>query len=161
MHPLRISVETPKSFQPLIPEGLCCCAILRRRHFTQSRRPQVYGLPWYRALGGAAHFFGTKVLGPVRNVLRTIRRRYFVGSRWDAAPQYAAAAAAFDKAIAYPHANPGVTAAAALEAGEVYDLTGKRAKAIERYKQAQSIAPPDSPTARAAARYLKGPFTGD
>ncbi len=89
------------------------------------------------------------------------RAAYSLGQALRRKKDYAAAAAAFDKAIEYPHANAGVTGPAALEAGEVYDLMGKRARAIEHYKQAQSIAPPDSATDRAAARYLKSAFRGE
>lgn len=74
---------------------------------------------------------------------------------------YAEAAHAFGEAIRYPHANPGVIASAALEDGEVYDLLGERAKSVEHYRQAQSIAPTDTPIARAAAHYRKHPFTGN
>jgi tetratricopeptide (TPR) repeat protein len=89
------------------------------------------------------------------------RAVYSLGLALRGKKEYAAAATAFNEAINYPHANPGVTAPAALEAGEVYDLLGDRAKAVEHYKQAQSIAPGDSATAHAAARYLKHPFTSE
>lgn len=88
------------------------------------------------------------------------RAAYSLGQALRRKKDYSGAAAAYDKAVEYPHANPAITAPAALEAGEVYDLLGDRAKAIAHYKQAQSIAPPDSATAHAAARCLKLPCTG-
>ncbi len=73
---------------------------------------------------------------------------------------YAGAVQAFDQAIHYPHANPGITAPAALQAGEVYDLLGRRDRAVELYRQARSLAPPGSDTARAAERFLRQPYRG-
>jgi len=86
---------------------------------------------------------------------RVERAAYSLGQALRRQKNYSAAASAFDEAIRYPHANPGITAPAALESGEVYDLLGERAKAVERYQHAQSVAPPQSDTARAAASFLK------
>lgn len=90
---------------------------------------------------------------------RVERAAYSLGQALRRQKDYSAAANAFDEAVYYPHVNPGITGPAALEAGEVYDLLGQRSKAVERYGQAQSIAPPQSDTARAAARFLKHPYT--
>lgn len=90
---------------------------------------------------------------------RVERAAYSLGQALRGQKAYSSAANAFDEAIEYPHANPGITGPAALEAGELYDLMGERGKAVERYQQARSIAPPQSDTARAAARFLKSPYT--
>lgn len=71
---------------------------------------------------------------------------------------YAAAARAFDDAVNYPNANPGVAAPAALNAGEMYDLLGQREKALARYNQAIALAP-NSDAAHSASRLLKNPFS--
>jgi tetratricopeptide (TPR) repeat protein len=89
---------------------------------------------------------------------RVERAAYSLGQALHRRKDIAAAAAAFDEAANYPHANPGIVAPAALEAGEMYDLLGQRSKAVERYQQALSIVSPDSDTARAAARFLKDPY---
>lgn len=89
---------------------------------------------------------------------RVERAAYSLGQALRQQKDLSAAARAFDAALLYPDANPGITAPAALEAGEVYDLLGERAKAVERYRRAQSIAPPQSDTSRAAARFLKHPY---
>lgn len=91
---------------------------------------------------------------------RVERAAYSLGQALRRKKEYAAAVAAFNDAIDYPHANPGITAPAALEAGEVYDLLGQRGKAVKRYQQAISIAPPASDTARTATRFLKHPYRG-
>jgi tetratricopeptide (TPR) repeat protein len=91
---------------------------------------------------------------------RVERAAYSLGQALRRKKEYSAAAGAFNDAINYPHSNPGITAPAALEAGEIYDLLGQRAKAVERYQQAISIAPPGSDTARAAARFLRQPYRG-
>lgn len=90
---------------------------------------------------------------------RVERAAYSLGQALRGQKAYSSAASAFDEAIQYPHANPGITGPAALEAGELYDLMGERGKAVERYQQARSIAPAQSDTARAAARFLKSPYT--
>jgi tetratricopeptide (TPR) repeat protein len=90
---------------------------------------------------------------------RVERAAYSLGQALYRKKDITAAAAAFDEAVNYPHANPGIVAPAALEAGEMYDLLRQRAKAVRRYQQALSVAPPDSDTARAAARFLKHPYT--
>lgn len=89
---------------------------------------------------------------------RVERAAYSLGQALRGKKKYEAAASAFDGAINYPHANPGITGPAALESGEVYDLLGKRDKAVERYRQALSIAPANSDTARAATRFVKHPY---
>jgi tetratricopeptide (TPR) repeat protein len=89
---------------------------------------------------------------------RVERAAYSLGQALRLKKEYAAAVDAFNEAINFPHANPGITGPAALEAGEVYDLLGQRDKAIEYYQQAISIAPAQSETARAAARFLKHPY---
>lgn len=71
---------------------------------------------------------------------------------------YAEAARAFDEAVNYPDANPGVAAPAALSAGEMYDLLGQREKALARYNKAIALAP-DSDAARSASRFLKSPYS--
>ena len=71
---------------------------------------------------------------------------------------YAAAASAFDDAVNYPNANPGVAAPAALNAGEMYDLLGQREKALVRYSKAIALAP-NSDAARSASRFLKSPYS--
>lgn len=71
---------------------------------------------------------------------------------------YAAAAHAFDDAVNYPNANPGVAAPAALNAGEMYDLLGQREEALARYNQAIELAP-NSDAARSASRFLKFPYS--
>lgn len=86
------------------------------------------------------------------------RAAYSLGQELRRKQKYAKAAVAFDQAIDYPHSNPGIAAPAALEAGEVCDLLGQRAKAIEHYKQAESIASPASSTAQSAAYFLSHPF---
>ncbi|MGB6876258.1 MAG: hypothetical protein WBD87_09520 [Candidatus Acidiferrales bacterium] len=91
---------------------------------------------------------------------RVERAAYSLGQALRREKDYAAAAYAFEEAIRYPHANPGVTGPAALEAGEMYDLLGQRDKAIERYQQACSIASPNSDIARSAARFLKHSYSG-
>ncbi|MFZ0638624.1 MAG: hypothetical protein WA020_05550 [Candidatus Acidiferrales bacterium] len=91
---------------------------------------------------------------------RVERAAYSLGLALRRQKNCSAAAGAFDEAIRYPHANPGVTGPAALQAGEMYDLLGQREKAIERYQQAASIAAPGSETARSAARFLKHPYSG-
>lgn len=91
---------------------------------------------------------------------RVERAAYSLGLVLRSRKDNAAAAAAFDEATNYPYANPGVTGPAALEAGEAYDLLGQREKAVERYRQARSIAPANSDTARAASRLLKHPYRG-
>lgn len=91
---------------------------------------------------------------------RVERAAYSLGVALRSQKNYAAAAKAFEEAINYPHANPGVTASAALQSGEMYDLLGQRDAAIKRYQQAISIAPSDSDTARAASRFLKHPYAG-
>lgn len=91
---------------------------------------------------------------------RVERAEYSLGQALHRKKDYADAAAAFDATIDYPQANPGITGPAALEAGEMYDLLGLRNKAVERYKQAISIAPPDSPTTRSASRFTKHPYHG-
>jgi tetratricopeptide (TPR) repeat protein len=90
---------------------------------------------------------------------RVERAAYSLGQVLRRQKDYPAAASAFDEAVRYPHANPGITGPAALEAGEVCDLMGEREKAVERYQQARSIAPAQSNTARAAARFLKIPYS--
>lgn len=89
---------------------------------------------------------------------RVERAAYSMGQALRQQKNYSAAARAFDEAIHYPYANPGITAPAALEGGEVYDLLGEHDKAVEHYKQALAIAPPGSDTARAAERYLRHPY---
>ena len=69
-----------------------------------------------------------------------------------------AAARAFDEAVNYPGANPGIAAPAVLSAGEMYDLLGQRAKAVARYKKALALAPADSDIARSAAQLSKKPY---
>lgn len=90
---------------------------------------------------------------------RVERAAYSLGQvlRWD--KDYSDAVRAFDEAIHYPHANPGITGPAALEAGELFDVLGERAQAVEHYQRAVSLAPPQSDTVRAAARFLKHPCT--
>lgn len=90
---------------------------------------------------------------------RVERAAYSLGQVLRREKDYSDAAKAFGEAIDYPHANPGITAPAALDAGEVYDLLGARSQALQRYKQARSIAPPQSDTARAAARFIRRPYT--
>ncbi len=68
---------------------------------------------------------------------------------------YAEAARAFDEAVDYPNANPGV---AAPSAGEMYDLLGQREKALARYKKALALAPANSDVAHSAAQFLKKPY---
>jgi tetratricopeptide (TPR) repeat protein len=89
---------------------------------------------------------------------RVERADYSLGQVLRGEKNYAAAAAAFNEAINYPRANPGIVAPAALEEGEVYDLLGQREKAVQCYQQAQSIAPQGSQTARSAAQFLKHPY---
>ena len=89
---------------------------------------------------------------------RVERAAYSLGQALYRKKDITAAAAAFDEAVNYPRANPGIVAPAALEAGEMYDLLGQRAKAVERYQHALSIAPPDTDTARAASRFLRQPY---
>ena len=89
---------------------------------------------------------------------RVERAAYSLGQALRRKKDYPAAIDAYEQAIHYRNANPGITAPAALEAGQVYDLLGQRDKAIASYQQAIRIAPPDSPTAEAAARLLKHPY---
>ncbi|MFZ0335544.1 MAG: hypothetical protein WAN10_14630 [Candidatus Acidiferrales bacterium] len=91
---------------------------------------------------------------------RVERAAYSLGLALRGEKDYPGAVQAFDQAIHYPHANPGITAPAALQSGEVYDLLGQRNRAVELYQQARSIAPPASDTARAAARFLQQPYRG-
>ena len=49
--------------------------------------------------------------------------------------------------------RPAIVATATLDAGEMYDLLGQRAAALERYHRVIQIAPGSIP-ARAAARFL-------
>lgn len=90
---------------------------------------------------------------------RVERAAYSLGQALRKKGEYRQAAAAFDEAIDYPNANPGVTAPAALDAGEVYDLLGERTKAVQHYEKARSIAPRDSAIARSAAEFLERPFS--
>jgi tetratricopeptide (TPR) repeat protein len=91
---------------------------------------------------------------------RVERAAYSLGQALRRKKNYSAAIAAYEQAIHYPNANPGITAPAALEAGQVYDLLGQRDKAIASYQQAISIAPAESLTAIVAARFLKQPYHG-
>lgn len=84
------------------------------------------------------------------------RVAYALGRALRAKKDYAAAAAAFDQAVNYPGANVSVAAPAALDAGEMYDLLGQRDKALARYRRVIQIAP-NTPPARAAARFLQRP----
>lgn len=85
------------------------------------------------------------------------RAAYSLGLELRRQKDYPAAVQAFEQAIQYPGANPGVTGPAALQAGETSDLLGQREKAVEFYKQAIALAP-DSPAARTAAQLLRHPY---
>lgn len=85
------------------------------------------------------------------------RAAYSLGLELRRQKDYPAAVQAFEQAIQYPGANPGVTGAAALQAGETCDLLGQHEKASEFYKQAIALAP-ESPPARTAAQFLKRPY---
>ncbi|HLW82830.1 MAG TPA: hypothetical protein VKS20_12410 [Candidatus Acidoferrales bacterium] len=89
---------------------------------------------------------------------RVERAAYSLGLALRAEKNYAAAANAFDDAVDYPRANPGIAAPAALFAGEMYDLLHQREKAVASYKRALALAPPSSPTARSASQFLKSPY---
>lgn len=91
---------------------------------------------------------------------RVERAAYSLGQALRRKKDYQAALAAFGEALNYPHANPGIAGPAALASGEVYDILGQRNRAIERYSQALSMAPPESDTARAAERFSKHPYRG-
>lgn len=88
---------------------------------------------------------------------RVERAAYSLGQALRQQEKYRDAASAFDEALHYSHANPGITGPAALEAGELFDVLGERAQAVEHYQRALSLAPAQSDTARAAARFLKRP----
>jgi tetratricopeptide (TPR) repeat protein len=89
---------------------------------------------------------------------RVERAAYSLGQAQRHKKNYPAAIEAYQQAVHYPDANPGITGPAALEAGQVYDLLGQRDKAVASYQRAISIAPPNSLTAEAASRLLKHPY---
>jgi tetratricopeptide (TPR) repeat protein len=91
---------------------------------------------------------------------RVERAAYSLGQALRRKKDYTGAIGAYEQAIHYPDANPGITAPAALEAGQVYDLLGQRDKAVASYQQATRIAPAGSPTVIAATRLLKHPYRG-
>lgn len=88
---------------------------------------------------------------------RVERAAYSLGSALQDRKEYAGAASAYEEAVNFPHANIAIAAPAALNAGEMYDLLGRRNKAVECYRRAMQIAP-DSDSARTAARLLSRPY---
>ena len=142
---------------------------LWQRDYTAFPHNFIFGLAVADLLNTWGHY--DQAVAAYRRLLELGKQGYFPDARVERAAyslgqalrrkkEYEPAADAFNEAITYPHANSGITGPAALESGEVYDLLNQRDKAVERYRQALSIAPPASDTARAAARFLKHPYHG-
>ncbi|HEV2615480.1 MAG TPA: tetratricopeptide repeat protein [Candidatus Acidoferrales bacterium] len=88
---------------------------------------------------------------------RVERAAYSLGRALQDKKDYAGAARAYEEAVNFPHANVAIAAPAALSAGEMYDLLGRRQAAIECYHRAMQIAP-NSDSARTAARLIDHPY---
>lgn len=72
--------------------------------------------------------------------------------------QAAAAAAAYEKALAQPTISPDLKRRAQLGAGEEYDLLGRRGQAENAYRKVMELG--ESSQAAEARRYLKSPYRG-
>ena len=140
---------------------------LLQRDYQAFPRNFIFGLAVADLLKASGQ--GEEAIAAYRELVRRGRAGFFPSAHVERAANslgralrdekhYAEAARAFDEAVNYPHANPGIAAPAALSAGEMYDLLGQRAKAVARYKKALALAPADSDIARSAAQLSKRPY---
>ncbi len=72
--------------------------------------------------------------------------------------QAAAAAEAYEQALAQPTISPDLQRRAQLGAGQEYDLLGMRSQAEDAYRKVLALG--DSPEAAEAKRYLRSPYKG-
>jgi tetratricopeptide (TPR) repeat protein len=84
---------------------------------------------------------------------------YNLGRTLQEEKKYPAAAEAYAQAASFPKADPQMTQRANLEAGQMYDLAGKRDLAVAKYQQVLA-GDPETPEAKTARGLLRHPYRG-
>jgi len=146
------------------PEAIALVGGLTNEH----PRNFLFRLEYAHLLNAAGH--GADAIAAYRKLLDDAKAGHFAESRLEMAEwglgealrgqrDFAGAAEAYDAVPTFPKADPDMRQRAALAAGEMYDMLGKRDLAVQRYQVALNTNP-DSPRGELAKKYLKQPFRG-